>query len=405
MCDKKLLWEGGSLSRPRYGGRAGLSTCHVETGSRSGAGHPVVSCPGQPAVRSMEAVTAAAVIMQWQPWCTRSPSPAWQLAWHCSQGLVHGSEASAASMTRLSWPECHVIMTVITISLLCFNADWCLLTCTMDSPTKYKIDKGVDSPLARPGCSSSLAEPGWCGPAPALVTGAGPGCQAVYSVTIIADTRHNICNISLATHLLSHRSHWPVVSELSLQSLVREAGPGPRPIISILSRPRPLQPHRQPLQPPVSPRLWSELWPWSAVSEPEPVIGVPESWSPPPLTECNSVLVQPPQSAVRLWALSPDSELCHLLWGRWQTPTPSLTPAPPVTSLVISPSSQPPWHIRWADCHLSSGMLHGCRQMEFLADWIPGFGQKLKCIPDPGHDKPGPDISNVTDSYQILIKQ
>ena len=103
----------------------------------------------------------------------------------------------------------------------------------MDSPTKYKIDKGVDSPLARPGCSSSLAEPGWCGPAPALVTGAGPGCQAVYSVTIIADTRHNICNISLATHLLSHRSHWPVVSELSLQSLVREAGPGPGPLVPL----------------------------------------------------------------------------------------------------------------------------------------------------------------------------
>ena len=142
MCDKKLLWEGGSLSRPRYGGRAGLSTCHVETGSRSGAGHPVVSCPGQPAVRSMEAVTAAAVIMQWQPWCTRSPDPAWQLAWYCSQGLVHGSEASAASMTRLSWPECHVIMTVITISLLCFNPDWWLLTCTMDSPTKIQNWQG-----------------------------------------------------------------------------------------------------------------------------------------------------------------------------------------------------------------------------------------------------------------------
>ena len=142
-----------------------------------------------------------------------------------------------------------------------------------------KIDKGVDSLLARPGCSSSLAEPepGWCGPAPApaLVTGAGPGCQAVYSVTIIADTRHNICNISLATHL-PHRSHWPVVSCLSSvsrlwsESLVLVLVP----LFPFSSRPRPLQPHRQPLQPPVSPRLWSELWPWSAVSEPEPVIGV-----------------------------------------------------------------------------------------------------------------------------------
>lgn len=69
MCDKKLLVEGGSLSRPRYGGRAGagLSTCHVERGERQGAGlgrGTAVSCPAQPAVRSMEAVTAAAVIMQ-----------------------------------------------------------------------------------------------------------------------------------------------------------------------------------------------------------------------------------------------------------------------------------------------------------------------------------------------------
>lgn len=92
-----------------------------------------------------------------------------------------------------------------------------------------KIDKGVDSVLARPGCSSSLAEPepGWCGPAPApaLVTGAGPGCQAVYSVTIIADTRHNICNISPHSPAGSPVSlAGCVVSELSLRSLVREPG-------------------------------------------------------------------------------------------------------------------------------------------------------------------------------------
>ena len=163
--------------------------------------------------------------------------------------------------------------------------------------------KGVDALLARPGCSSSLVlpEPGWWLVSARLRLRWPELVQAVYSVTIIADTRHNICNISLATHL-AHGPHCP------LSRVWPQSPPVPRQVrawfhnlpssaISSWS----LQPGTGSLcSPRVTPAL---VWALAVVR----CVGAGASdRSPPPrvsLTKCNSVLVQPPQSAVRLWAL------------------------------------------------------------------------------------------------------